>query len=440
MSRGIINLVNRRQRRVPLQVPSLPLADQARVAVHTFSRVDSDATPLELRDDGLWAYVKFLPEVAEDIQSKRVRFCSATLIFDTVDRETGKPLSADLHSIALTNTPFVDGLTPLDQTVGENGEGWIHVSKPGLIAGHPSGRKEIKLEHLQSVLKARAGKKTPLHIDAHHHSVNPQPGTRPQALGWVELENKTGNKMPCNHDELIGQIALLLGLGEESELDTEVVLSKIKALLPAKSEASSEEAPAEDVVENSVTVNAAEAPAEASPEAASEAMKMLMSALGADEAGVLAFLKENVDALSAMAGSKPADGGPAEEAAAEPAAAPMSYVVTGQAVLMSRLEAATKELECYRESEKKRVVSEAIASGRATENERAALESLYGQNKALFEQLTNARTVVPLSRQSDSEPARRADLSEAESQAVSRMTRGGIKADEAMRLVLAVRK
>lgn len=71
---------------------------------------------LDLRDDGLWCEVEFTARAAAAIRAGEYRYCSAVFLFDQPDRRTGEEVSCQLHSIALTNTPFIDGQQPIALT------------------------------------------------------------------------------------------------------------------------------------------------------------------------------------------------------------------------------------------------------------------------------------------------------------------------------------
>lgn len=70
----------------------------------------------EVRASGsdLYARVEFTARAAERIRAGEYRYCSIVLMTETIDRESGDDIGASLHSIALTNTPFIDGLAPIE--------------------------------------------------------------------------------------------------------------------------------------------------------------------------------------------------------------------------------------------------------------------------------------------------------------------------------------
>jgi phage I-like protein len=58
----------------------------------------------------LWANIKWNARAAGHIRSQEYRYLSPTIIFNSKDRKSGKPGGAKLHSVALTNTPFLHEL------------------------------------------------------------------------------------------------------------------------------------------------------------------------------------------------------------------------------------------------------------------------------------------------------------------------------------------
>ena len=68
---------------------------------------------LEVRDGGLWGRCEFTARAADLIRAGEYRYTSVVVALDSKDRKTGKPIGAELIEVALTNTPFVDGQTPL---------------------------------------------------------------------------------------------------------------------------------------------------------------------------------------------------------------------------------------------------------------------------------------------------------------------------------------
>lgn len=63
--------------------------------------------------DELWALTRWLEPARTYIKEKRYRWASISIVFDAVDGVTGENIGAILTSIALTNTPFIEGMQPL---------------------------------------------------------------------------------------------------------------------------------------------------------------------------------------------------------------------------------------------------------------------------------------------------------------------------------------
>lgn len=71
--------------------------------IHKMSRIGDD----------LWAEVEWTPRAAEMIRNGEYAFCSPVMLKGKPDRVTGKPVPVELFNVALTNTPFLDGQTPI---------------------------------------------------------------------------------------------------------------------------------------------------------------------------------------------------------------------------------------------------------------------------------------------------------------------------------------
>lgn len=63
--------------------------------------------------DSLYAYVEWTDRAASMIEAGEYRFCSVVVDFESVDRKTGEEIGPRLISVALTNTPFIDGQQPI---------------------------------------------------------------------------------------------------------------------------------------------------------------------------------------------------------------------------------------------------------------------------------------------------------------------------------------
>jgi phage I-like protein len=58
----------------------------------------------------LWGQVEWTQAAADHIRAKEYRYLSPTIIFNTRDRKSGAMSGASLHSVALTNKPFLEEL------------------------------------------------------------------------------------------------------------------------------------------------------------------------------------------------------------------------------------------------------------------------------------------------------------------------------------------
>jgi len=77
---------------------------------------------MELRAEGtqLWARVVWTADAARDVAAGRFRYVSPVLRFGAPDRVTGRPVPMLVHSLALTNTPFLTELQALnEQSAGQ---------------------------------------------------------------------------------------------------------------------------------------------------------------------------------------------------------------------------------------------------------------------------------------------------------------------------------
>jgi phage I-like protein len=80
---------------------------------------------MELRNDGteLWGRVLWTAEAAAAIGRREFRYLSPVLRFGWPARVTGKPIALQIHSVALTNTPFLTELQSLNEAAATDGRG-----------------------------------------------------------------------------------------------------------------------------------------------------------------------------------------------------------------------------------------------------------------------------------------------------------------------------
>ncbi|NLW49848.1 MAG: hypothetical protein GXY85_03270 [Candidatus Brocadiaceae bacterium] len=76
---------------------------------------------MELRNGGceLWGRVLWTAEAAAAIGRREFRYLSPVLRFAWPDRVTGRPVPLQIHSLALTNTPFLTELEGLNSNAGD---------------------------------------------------------------------------------------------------------------------------------------------------------------------------------------------------------------------------------------------------------------------------------------------------------------------------------
>lgn len=80
-------------------------------------------TGMELRagDTELWGCVTWTTEAANALARREYRYLSPVLRFDAPDRVTGEAVPMAVHSVALTNTPFLTELPGLNETAASDG-------------------------------------------------------------------------------------------------------------------------------------------------------------------------------------------------------------------------------------------------------------------------------------------------------------------------------
>lgn len=83
---------------------------------------------LELRegDTELWGRVQWTTEAANAIAGRRYRYVSPVFRFNQPDRVTGEPVPMTVHSLALTNTPFLTELEALNNVAATDGGNTPH--------------------------------------------------------------------------------------------------------------------------------------------------------------------------------------------------------------------------------------------------------------------------------------------------------------------------
>lgn len=83
---------------------------------------------MELREDGaqLWGHVQWNAHAAQAIGKREYAYLSPVFLFNAPDRLTGEPVPLFIHSVALTNTPFMTELQALtNEALAAVGQGSI---------------------------------------------------------------------------------------------------------------------------------------------------------------------------------------------------------------------------------------------------------------------------------------------------------------------------
>jgi phage I-like protein len=181
---------------------------------------------MELRAGGaeLWGRVLWTAEGARAIAAREFRHLSPVLRFGARDRVTGEPVPMMLHSVALTNTPFLTELQALNQQVLTESPEHSGVTRPG--PSKQGGEPMPILEQMAAALGEPA------------HKVQ-------SALGVesADDEDVAAALMACSVRlrEIEGRLgersAILNALGLPEEANTALVLNTVGVLKRERSDA-----------------------------------------------------------------------------------------------------------------------------------------------------------------------------------------------------------
>jgi hypothetical protein len=281
---------------------------------------------LELRGDDLWALVEWTKTAAEEIRSGAYRYCSGVFVFDKPDRKSGEPVACCLHSIALTNTPFIDGQKPI-------------VLSQRRVALSSGGKMKIDRGAFEEALKNLDGKEfTEEQLQALIKSVAEMARAQDPKAG----EEPDGAELDISVEEPVDGAAL-------------------------KSDDKAKDKPKAEDAEKKALADAPPPPPEAAPMADESAppsdpaalmakLEELAAAAGTDVAGLMAKLEEMI-AGGAQPGSNPA--------AMSDDVKSLSVRYEAQAVTIRTLSAKLKKYED----------AEAKARKKAADDKRAALDA-----------------------------------------------------------------
>lgn len=314
----------------------------------------------ELRVEGndLYALVEFTDEAAKMIRAGEYRFNSPVVIFDSVDRKTGKEIGAELHSLALTNTPFLDGQTPIvfSRSAARRRKGRAFMKKADLLAKLGEALADfpdnIEPEQAEAALSA-----------------------------VIDLEAaKTGEADPPDDASADSSAPIPAMDAAPDAALTNTPDDAVRMAVVAPVDPANAAAPAVDVA------------------IAEELMAALREAAGVtDDAALLALIRDRLPDIASLLGNT-AENGTAAEAS--------RTVTASRAVdlLRAELDNARKQLVSYKERDDKaaqasaeREVDALIAEGRVLDVKRADYVALARKDRALFVSLTkDAPPIVPL--------------------------------------------
>lgn len=308
----------------------------------------------DVRDDGLWARVKWHPLTAQAIREERWKYCSAEVVFRAIDRKSGLEGGAEIRKVGLTNEPFLDGQTPLSLSRS---------------AANASARRLSNMDPEKMI----AGVAKALGLD---------PGTSKEKV--VSMLEAIYSFLGAMSGDAAAEVA------EKAATDAE--LSR-KVVETAK-------------LVRKLSVNLADAPADESMAAADAAanaiLTKLLEATKMDEAAVLAAVTANIDAIAQILAGQPASGTPTESDAASLSRNDAAVVLKATQDRVKALELTNKsmaaQLSAIADEKLKGRVDEAIKLGHITEDARDTYMQLGRTNQVAFDRLlldASQRPVVP---------------------------------------------
>ena len=72
--------------------------------------ISKEPLHLKFEKEALWVKIDWTAQAKKHIENREYRYLSPVFVFETVDRQTSENIGATLHSVALTNTPFLEEL------------------------------------------------------------------------------------------------------------------------------------------------------------------------------------------------------------------------------------------------------------------------------------------------------------------------------------------
>ena len=312
---------------------------------------------LRLQGDNLWAFVELGKKAASQIRAGEYRFSSGVFVFDATDRATGEECGCVLHSLALTNVPFIDGQQSIRLRADARGARLMMAQAD-------------KAKLIEAITELDGDALDPQQVLA-------------VAEGLALLE--AAKKAPEEPEE---PAAMADGAEVEEEEEEEDVV-------PASDAAPEDVVPAADAM-----------PAiEGEGDAAAAALAPLAERLGTDIVGLAALIAEKVDEVAALlegAGAEPeaapfSDGAPevaTSDAPAIPAAPTPTAVAAGTRAMETTIRGLSQRLAVFEKREKdaeraeaEGLVDDLVTSGRLLDGGRADMVTFALSNRAGFDRV-----------------------------------------------------
>jgi phage I-like protein len=250
---------------------------------------------LELRGDELWALAEWHEDIVPLIRDGRFRGCSMVFSTESVDRESGEGIGAELFELGITNRPFLNGMAPLTAS--------------RRLLGFQ--RKDLRLMNIdrKKIMEALDELPKDASVEQFH-----------MALEAALLAQAAQEKSEAEPEAPAEQ------LGEPPMPVPEYPLSDASVVKAAETESTA-------------------APDDAGAAAKDQIVGALEKALGTDMAGVLAFVQDNADKLASLAKEEPKSGTPADDQAQKAASHDIEAVKLS--ALHARLEIAERNVSEY---------------------------------------------------------------------------------------------
>lgn len=195
---------------------------------------------LEVRADGLWAFAEFTRRSADHVREGEYRFCSVVVDFESQDRQSGDEIGPELFEVGLTNTPFIDGQTPIaltrqsgtQRTLSMKPEKALAKARDAFGLGEDAGYEEIAnaAKATADLLGAQSGSVEETVEDVIDEITAASADTTGEdvieaSVGDPVVDNSGGDAP--NHDALLREI--FLTLQDTTGLDGDSILATLQS-------------------------------------------------------------------------------------------------------------------------------------------------------------------------------------------------------------------